>query len=1489
MKKYLLLAVTLLLSLSASAQRVTDKLDRGLVAMPGTSGGNFVSWRIFGEEYYDVTYNLYRNGSKIASKLKVSNYTDTGGSSTSVYQVAPVVRGVEQEKCPEVKRWANQYLDVPVQGITDRNGKDATSDYQLNDVSLADLNGDGISEFIVKRPCSVAADVSQKARFHVVDCYDIDGNRLWWIDMGPNMLSGADEQWDVVAYDWDLDGKAEVLLRGQDNMIIHHADGTTTNIGSMTVDTRWNGIEYTSSGNEYLLYLNGETAQVYSNIPYPLTRGNDIDWGEGIAGHRSTKHYFGAPFFDGRRASIFLGRGAYTKHKMAAYDVDPATHALTQRWYWECNVGGPWFGQGYHNYAIADVDEDGRDEVVFGSMVIDDNGKGLSTTGLGHGDAQHCGDFDPYRKGLEQYTCNESSPNMNYRNATTSAFYYRNVGGSDDGRGLMANFTNTYPGSVGRSVNTGMVSSVKDKIIGELGTFIDWSDLSFRFYWDGDLCDEVLDSPGSEAREFKIEKPGQGRLLTTSGCATCNSSKNNPCATGDIFGDWREELVARTYDNTKLRIYVSPHSSKYGIYTLWHDHQYRQAMVWQSMGYNQPPHKSYFLGEMEGITVAPPPLTMAGRTEIPNGGTIMNEDKHFLVCEPNDTKITIADGASPYIVTFNVPSHVEGTAGSNCTEKETEILYTYYKCDVTGGALTGNTRLVKQGDGILNLPAVEMTYTGATNVWAGVLNFDGKLPNSTLWLNRFAELNSAGTFRSIKAQYGAVVRPGGDGMGTLTTDSLVLGFGSRVQLDLYSEGLQCDGLNVKYLSVERKTGTVWESYGPQYLMPVIEIVAHKGAGAEKLKAGDYTLGLAPELLKGSLADIRIEGISGQATQLSVKDGQLVLTVRDIRAADVVYWTGEESSDWDYAATENFQNSAGDKDIFVTGDQVVFDDAASVSTVNLKQDLDPREVVVRGKKNFTFSGAGAIVGSANLVKEGTGTLTLQNDNTFTGGVRLSGGVTKVASLSNAYQSYGALGNPGDAAGLFVMENGAELNTTAAVQTNTPIKLQTAEGGVLNNASDFAMNAAFSGTRLTKKGAGWLKLYADNGALDTLTVEAGVLQSNVATPAKVLELKGGSVDLNQGSNVAVHVPKGKTSVLNCFADRGVYGNRLMGAGKVTIYYPLVKGSGWYAERASFNGNWSAFEGTVVVSGVAADGRFCLNNSNGMPKGTLEIPEGFIVQNTGKSFALGQVTGKGTLGGVCTLGGSAGSANTWTVGNDGNFTFEGCIADASNFVKTGTGKMTHKGTGTLTGTVKVSAGELCLNNATTNVTLGTGALTVAKGATLSGKGVLANSTVTVSSGATLRSGITETNALGKLDFSEKNVTVNGVIQTYVSTKKSFSKFVGINKLRINGTLVVKGEDLSLAEGDELQIFDAASITLGSDVQYDLCSPNAALGLTWDASRLDEGLLVVGPAPVAVVSIHDEQLDRAEIYTLGGQRLPSRPQRPGIYIVNGQKTLLK
>ncbi len=1468
MKKIGLMFLGLAMSCVAMAQRTTDVLDRGLVALPSGSG-NFVSWRIMGEEYYDVEYNLYRDGVKLNPvPLKVSNYTDTKGTAASKYQVAPVVRGVEQEKCAEVTRWNNGYLDIPMQPVINRNGQNVTSNYTLNDVSLADVNGDGISEFIVKRNSNTAKEYStNKYDFHRLECYTITGKRLWYIDLGPNMISGPDEQYDIVGYDWDGDGKAEMLLRGADNMIIHKADGETVEIGNMNFDSRNTlqsdaNMAYTHTGNEFLLYLNGETAEPYVTMPYPLPRlekgQTDLNavWGDGY-GHRSTKHYFAAPYLDGRRPSIFLGRGAYTIHKMCALDVNPETHELTQRWRWD-DPGGAWRGQGYHNFGIADVDLDGRDEIVFGSMVIDDNGKGLSTTGLGHGDAQHTGDLDPYRWGLEHFACNEDRPAMNYRNATTSKIYYRLVGTGDDGRALCGNFTNSYPGCVGKSASSGVISTVADKVLPGVPGF----DLNFRIYWDGDLCEEILNSPGTE-KEAKIDKMvgnSVNRIFTSSGCKMNNWSKNNPGATGDIIGDWREEMVLRTSDNAKLRIYTTSTPTPHRIYTLWHDHQYRQAMVWQSMGYNQPPHLSYFLGELEGITVAPPPLTMTGRTEVSNNGTVGNDlnDKHVIVCETNDMTVSIAEGASPHVLTFNVPSWVQGTTNNN------NIIYDKFTYTVNGAGLTGAARLVKQGDGILNLPTVDMTHTGNTDIWAGIVNFNGTMKNSKLWLNRFAEFNAdGGVFRGIEMEYASILRPGGlNKVGEVSTDTLNLNFGAIMELDVIGASKASDVIKAKHIVIETKS---WE-YGPAYLTPVIRLVLPEGGD---LETASYLIAEA-ESIEGDLDAIKLEGTCGKKCSLKHEDGKIYLVVEGVRDASLVLWNGQNSAIWNYASDMNFIND-GDASYFVENDKVRFTDDATVFNVELVGELPCDTVFVDNTTAYTFGGGGSITGGATLVKSGTGRLTISTDNTYTGGNRISGGVVSVSSLSNENQAYGNLGAVTTNPLHFVIENGATLQTSAAVQMGSPIRFEGEEGGVISNSHDFAMNRPFSGTLMSKRGAGWLKTYSSGANLNRMIIAGGTVQNNSGMAARVVEIHTGSLIDNVGTSNEINIPEGKNGSWTT-ANRQTYSNKITGTGKLTVYCATESGSGWVATRTPLKLNTSGFEGTLIPQATNTnDGRFTLDSSSGIANGTMNIPNGITVQNTGKVYTIGELTGNGMLGGGCAFSnGASVGANTWKVGSlNTDFIFAGSITGTGTvFEKLGSGMMTMSGTSDFTGKATISEGTICLNKSTAKAgMLGTGVLSVGKGATLCGVGLLNNSSVSVADEGVLRPGVKETSTSGTLKFNGRNVVINNgaTLRFYIGSRSLYTKLTDVGSLSLRGTLKVEvREGATLEEGDEFQLWTSNSTNTSTTTVFELDSIGG--GLVWDTSNIESGILRVVKDGTAIEAIDADKLLQCVIYNANG-----------------------
>ncbi len=1507
-KRFLLLIALCSLAHMTFAQRQTDHLDRGLVAMK-VSGGVYLSWRILAEEYYDVTYNVYRDGTKITDEpISVSNFTDKSGTTSSKYTVAAVIGGKEQDQCQAPDVWASSYKEIRLthEGIK--------STLIPNDACCADVDGDGELEILMKfdnwseieqsypknGPKVGGVDTKEYSIFEVLKQ---DGTRLWWVNCGPNMGDFQNNEQNIVAYDWDGDGKAEAIMRAADGTVIHKADGTTYTVGEKNVNyraatgggTNW----FMHDGAEYLVYMNGATGEVYQCIDYPLKRlengENDLNaaWGDGY-GHRSSKHFFGAPYFDGKKPSIFLARGIYTRHKMIAYDVDPATHKLKVRWQWYCNANGPWKGNGYHNYCVADVDWDGRDEIIFGSMVIDDNGKGLSTTGLGHGDAEHVGDLNPYIHGHEIYACLEDHPGNNYRDATTSKIYHRFVAGNDDGRCMAGNFTNAFPGGLGHSAREGAISLITNEAVSGLDAT--GVDQNFRIYWDGDLCEESFNYINGKNTEGCIHKHGSWTpIYTCAGSLTNNDTKGTPCYQGDILGDWREEIIMRTANNN-IRIYSTPTATKFRNYSLWHDHQYRNAMVWQMCGYNQPPRPSYYLGEIEGITLAPPPLTTTGRTIVADGssiGTAFN-GQHVLFHENKNASVSIEAGAAPEVLTFNVPTWVQGTAPSECTTQNTEIKYTTFTCSVTGGGISGSGRLVKQGDGILTLPKTDFNHTGETNVWAGTLNFDGTMKQSPLWLNRFAELNSnGGEFLSIRADYGAVIRPGGaDQRGDITTGELSLGFGSRIIVDIYSDGAAADCIHTSKLVIERKTGTAWIKAGPTYLMPVVEVVGHPASGQQTVKPGKYIIAEVGTL-EGNVEDLLLEGLPTLKKKLYIEDGKLIMEIMNLRAPATITWSGTASNQWDFAETANFIDGAAEAQTFVSGDNVVFNDDATSRTVSVVGSVYPASFTVDNTSAYTFSGVGAIEGSAQFIKQGTGIVTMSGTNTYTGGNYLKGGTVKVTQLANQYNAAGNLGAITTNANLFTMENGATLQTTAAVEQGSPMKMVGTEGGAINNSADFRMSAALSGSQLTKKGAGCL-FTTVSGSLSRLVITAGSVAAQAGNPATTVEMQGGTLwDDAQATSHGIYIPKGKSAtwqLSNVYYT--AYANKLTGEGTLTIVPRNT------VSRVRIVGDWSQFQGTVRHTNK--DIWLPLDASGGIAKGTLDIAEGCTVTNVAKSFAIGRLTGKGSLAHPVANfqnKNAVSGSNTWNVGNDdlGDFTFDGTFTDDGGnnkciFVKIGSCKMTVSGKSTHSGTTTVKAGELCLK---AGAQLGTGTLTVAKDAMLSGVTSttvpLTNSSVTLQSGATLRVGASATATSGLMSFGGKNLTIPrgatlqlAVARNATATATGGTSIQKIGKLTMNGTIQLTiPESHTLAVGDSVLLWKDVTSFSGSP---ELASYYISPGLFWDDSDIARGILrVTDVAPVGISDLVNSKADDTW-YDLSGRPVQT-PRRGQTYIFRGRR----
>ncbi|MFJ9125635.1 rhamnogalacturonan lyase [Streptomyces sp. NPDC102340] len=583
---------------SAATARQAEKLDRGLVSVH-TDAGNLVSWRWLGTDPDDVAFNVYRAGTKVNSApiTGSTNFFHDGAPSSADYTVRSVVNGTEQADSAHAIQLRSGYTDVPITppaGGTTPDGVAYT--YEANDASVGDLDGDGVLEFILKWQPTNAKDNSQFGYTGntIVDAVKLDGTRMWRVDLGKNIRSGAHyTQFQV--YDYDGDGKAEVAMKTSDGT----KDGKGTVVGSSSADHR-NSSGYVLSGPEYLTMFNGQTGAAMGSVDYVPARGTVSSWGDSY-GNRVDRFLAGTAYLDGARPSLIMARGYYTRSVIAAWDWRDGK--FTRRWTFDTssstNSGKAYDGQGNHQLSVADVDGDGKDEIVYGAMAVDDNGSGLWTTKNGHGDAMHVGDLDPSRAGLEEFKVDEDSskPSSWMADAKTGSVIWKTGTNGDNGRGVSGDI---WSGSAGAESWSSAESGVRDP----KGTVVNShkpSSTNFLSWWDGDTTRELLDGTHID----KYGTSADTRLLTGSGVHSNNGTKSTPALSGDILGDWREEVVWPTTNNTALRIYSTPVQTSTRITTLLHDTQYRTALAWQNTAYNQPPHPSFFIGD--GMAKAPRP------------------------------------------------------------------------------------------------------------------------------------------------------------------------------------------------------------------------------------------------------------------------------------------------------------------------------------------------------------------------------------------------------------------------------------------------------------------------------------------------------------------------------------------------------------------------------------------------------------------------------------------------------------------------------------------------------------------------------------------------------------------------------------------------------------------------------------------------------------------------------------------------------------------
>lgn len=592
----ILVAMLTLTTLDTFGQRNMEYLSRGLVAV-NTDDYVFVSWRIFVTDGDSVSFNLYRDGVKITDTplSGISNYSDADGEKTSVYYLETVYNSGKTDISTPVTVWEKQYKTINMQLPDDS--------YYPNDASIGDLNGDGEMEIILKIQNANPDNTGSGEKLDPVylHAYKMNGTLMWSINLGINIRPGS-HYTQFMVYDLDNDGIAEIACKTAPGTM----DGTGNYLSTGPAADDDDAADYRTSagmvlsGPEYLTVFNGQTGAEINTVEYIPLRGKISDWGDSY-GNRVDRFLAGVAYLDGENPSLVMCRGYYTRTVIAAWDFQGDT--LASRWVFDTDEDySSYAGQGNHQLSIADGDNDGKDEIYYGAMAVDDDGTGLWNTGHGHGDAMHVSDIAPENPGLEKWGVYEGSgvPGSALLDAATGEIIWATAITDDDiGRGVSADVSPDFLGMECWGGTDGL-RSCKDEYVGRSP-----SSANFAIWWDGDLCRELLD--GIYVQKYAPDSSMDTKIMTATGCSSNNGTKSVPNLSGDIFGDWREEVIFRTEDNTQLRIYTTTTPTDYGIYTLLQDPQYRLALVWQNVGYNQPPHPGFYLGHGMDLDTMPIP------------------------------------------------------------------------------------------------------------------------------------------------------------------------------------------------------------------------------------------------------------------------------------------------------------------------------------------------------------------------------------------------------------------------------------------------------------------------------------------------------------------------------------------------------------------------------------------------------------------------------------------------------------------------------------------------------------------------------------------------------------------------------------------------------------------------------------------------------------------------------------------------------------------
>lgn len=576
-------------------------------------GKLMLSWRMLPEDTGDTAFDLYIDKGGKKEKINSSpvkkttcfqvaeEYTKGTSDLTfslcysgedNVLDTYTMPRRQFAEKLP--------YTSIYIKETASDERINDVEEYLINDAAVGDLDGDGICEIVLSRTAYGYKEGSVPHSPLIMEAYRLDGTFMWRVVWGNNIP--ASNSIAMIVADFTGDGAAEVAIRSSEGTIF--GDGTA--IGDTNGDGRTDYAlpdTYNSEAPEFISILDGESGAEIARAPYiPIVTSEY--WGDNYFKRANSLRLCAAKLLPGGRFQIVACRGIYARMELEAWDYTAGESELRRVWKFTTDDYPDYIGQGNHQLAVADVDDDGLDEITYGASCIDHDGTGLYSTGLGHGDMLHVGKFIKDREGLQCFQCFETGKTrVALRDASTGDIIWSLAGDeeNDEGRCLISDIDPDNPGYEAWAYDREMYDAEGNA----LGTLAPYT--NFPIWWTGSLNRQLFDRMTIE--KFSREDTKTRVFNMHRYEAAChNGTKSNACFIGDITGDWREEIViARKHPTAVENNRELPGSIELMIFTTWHPTEYKfpylmsdavyyRGTIHQHVGYNTPVHLGYYFG-----------------------------------------------------------------------------------------------------------------------------------------------------------------------------------------------------------------------------------------------------------------------------------------------------------------------------------------------------------------------------------------------------------------------------------------------------------------------------------------------------------------------------------------------------------------------------------------------------------------------------------------------------------------------------------------------------------------------------------------------------------------------------------------------------------------------------------------------------------------------------------------------------------------------------